>query len=182
MKGIVFTEFLGMVEDRFGGETVERIIEEAALPSGAAYTAVGTYDHQELVRLAGRLSAAVKVGVPELVQAFGEHLFGRFVQAYPHFFKGVDSAFAFLAAIEDHIHVDVRKLYPDAELPTFVCTTLGPDRMEMTYRSKRPFGDLAEGLIRGCIKHFGERIAVQRETLPGESGTAIRFTLTRTKS
>ena len=32
MKGIVFTEFLEMVEDQFGLETVDDIIEAADLP------------------------------------------------------------------------------------------------------------------------------------------------------
>jgi hypothetical protein len=50
----------------------------------------------------------------------------------------------------------------------------------MTCRSVRHFGDLAEGLIRACIAHFGERVAVRREDLTVTSGSAIRFTLSRT--
>ena len=34
MKGIVFTEFLEMVEDKFSPELADRIIEGAELPSG----------------------------------------------------------------------------------------------------------------------------------------------------
>jgi hypothetical protein len=49
----------------------------------------------------------------------------------------------------------------------------------MTYRSPRPFTDFAEGLIMGCIKHFGERINVEREDLPTENGAAARFMLSR---
>ena len=52
--------------------------------------------------------------------------------------------------------------------------------LEMTCRSVRHFGDLAEGLIRACIAHFGERVAVRREDLTVTSGSAIRFTLSRT--
>jgi hypothetical protein len=178
MKGIVFTEFLEMVEDHFGDAAVERIIEEATLPSGAAYTSVGTYDHRELVQLVKRLSVATGIGVSELVCVFGRHLFSRFVDSYPHFFEGVDSAFDFLESIEKHIHVEVRKLYPDAELPTFACHTRGPGHLEILYRSTRPFGDLAEGLIMGCIEYFGEPIEVRRENLPQDTGMAVRFVLT----
>ena len=42
MKGIVFTEFLEMVEAQFGLDTVDAIIENSDLPSRGAYTAVGT--------------------------------------------------------------------------------------------------------------------------------------------
>jgi len=41
MKGIVFTEFLEMVENKFSPELADRIIEGAEVPSGGVYTAVG---------------------------------------------------------------------------------------------------------------------------------------------
>jgi hypothetical protein len=167
-----------MVEDHFGDAAVERIIDEAPLPSGGAYTSVGTYDYRELMRLVKRLSVATGIDVSELVYVFGRHLFSRFVDAYPHFFDGVDSAFDFLDSIEKQIPVEVRKLYPDAELPTFTCHSRGPGHLEILYCSTRPFGDLAEGLIMGCIDYFGEEIAVRRENLPQATGVGVRFVLT----
>src|SRR5438445_13808374 len=119
MKGVVFTEFLEMVEERFSAEIADRIIEAADLPSGGAYTAVGTYDHHELLRIVSELSGVTQLPVAQLVRAFGKHLFARFVCLYPQFFEGAGNAFAFLLKIEDHIHVEVRKLYSDAELPRF---------------------------------------------------------------
>ena len=47
MKGVVFTEFIEMVEDKFSADIADQIIEEADLPSGGVYTSVGTYDHAE---------------------------------------------------------------------------------------------------------------------------------------
>jgi hypothetical protein len=179
MKGVVFTEFMDMVEDRFGLETVERILEEAAPPSGGAYTAVSTYDFRELVALAGALSGATGTPLPDLVRAFGRHLFARFVKAFPVFFQPGLDAFTFLNSIDGHIHVEVRKLYPDAELPSFECKPMGADRLEMIYRSNRPFADFAEGLIQGCAEHFREPLRIEREPLPAAQGQAVRFTLTR---
>ena len=49
MKGIVFTEFLEMVETKFGLETVDNIIENSDLKSEGIYTSVGTYDFNEMV-------------------------------------------------------------------------------------------------------------------------------------
>lgn len=177
MKGIVFTEFLDMVEEKFSIEVAEEIIEASELASGGAYTAVGTYDHSEMLQLVGQLSRISGADARTLVMTFGRHLFGRFSKVYPKFFEGVPSAYAFLGSIENHIHVEVRKLYPEAELPTFECRNGEPRRMEMVYRSKRPFGDLAEGLILGCIDHFGEDIELSREDLPAEQGSVIRFTM-----
>jgi hypothetical protein len=51
MKGIVFTEFIEMVEQRFGYEIVDELLTETELPSGGAYTAIGTYSHHEIVAI-----------------------------------------------------------------------------------------------------------------------------------
>jgi hypothetical protein len=177
MKGIVFTEFLDMVEEKFSIEVAEEIIEAAELPSGGVYTSVGTYDHGEILQLVGHLSRIASADPQTLVMTFGQHLFGRFFKGYPQLFEDVPSAFAFLGSIENHIHVEVKKLYPEAELPTFECSNGKPGHMEMMYRSARPFGDLAEGLILGCFDHFGENIELSREDLSAEAGSVIRFSM-----
>lgn len=181
MKGIVFREFLDMVDDQFGMEVVDRIIEEADLQSGGAYTSVASYDHHEIIRLIDQLHRATGTPVPDLVQAFGRHLFGRFRALYPAFFAGIGSAFDLLERVESIIHVEVRKLYPDAELPTFDCTRPAPGRLTMLYRSQRPFADLAEGLMHGCVAYFGQDIEIRREDLATGPGgeTRASFELTR---
>lgn len=177
MKGMVFTEFLEMVEERFSPAIADRIIEHSDLESGGAYTAVGTYDHSEMIQLVSHLSTETGIAVPDLLRTFGQQLFARFVGSYPQFFAGVQSTFDFLTNIEGYIHVEVRKLYPDADLPTFEYDTSEPGRLTMVYRSSRPFAALAEGLILGCIEHFGETIDVQREDLSAGQGMYVRFTL-----
>ncbi|MHC5537349.1 heme NO-binding domain-containing protein [Singulisphaera rosea] len=180
MKGIVFREFLEMVEEVFGMDVTDRIIEESGLPSGGAYTSVATYDHHEILTLVGKLHEQTQIPVADLVRAFGRHLFQRFVTLYPAFFVDVPSAFAFLERIDGIIHVEVRKLYPDAELPGFECEPLDPDRLVMTYRSQRPFAELAEGLIQGCVEHYKEAITIEREDLEGSPDeTRARFLLTK---
>ncbi|MGI9490559.1 MAG: heme NO-binding domain-containing protein [Geminicoccaceae bacterium] len=179
MKGIVFTEFLEMVEDRFSPETADQIIEQANLPSGGVYTAVGTYDHAEIVALVQQLSKETGASLSVLLHAFGKHLFTRFVAGFPHFFEGEENAFDFLAQVEDYIHVEVKKLYPDAELPSVLAAKDGPGRMTIVYRSDRGMADLAHGLIEGCIEHFGESIDIGVTDLAGEAGRHVRFDLAR---
>ena len=176
MKGIVFTEFLDMVETTISADMVDDVIEAARIPSGGAYTAVGTYDHKEMVSLVGALSEYSGQPVPALLRQFGQHLFGRFVVLYPVFFEGVENALEFLARVEGVIHEEVLKLYPDAELPRFEARWTGPGTLTLVYRSPRHMGDLAHGLIEGCVSHFGDPVGVRRETLPDG---AEEFTLTR---
>ena len=176
MKGIIFTEFLEMVEEKFSPEVADQIIEASDLATGGSYTSVGTYHHSELIEMVGHLSKQSGVDVVPLVKTFGEHLFGRFVDLYPEFFEGRETCFSFLGLIENHVHVEVQKLYPDAELPTFATEQTEPNKMEMTYQSVRPFAPVAEGLILGCIAHYKEDIMVTVEDLSGD-GTHARFTL-----
>jgi hypothetical protein len=179
MKGIVFSEFLEFVEERFDADRVDDMIELAAPPSEGAYTSVGTYDHREMLQLVGALSELSDIPVPELVRVFGRHLFGRLSIAYPKFMEGADSSFKFLQNVENYIHVEVRKLYSDADLPQFEFEFPNPEQMVLTYHSVRPFADLAQGMMEGCIAHFGEEIAIEREDLSPKSGYTTRFILTR---
>lgn len=177
MKGIVFTELIEMVENDLGFEIADRMIVGADLDNSGSYTSVGTYDHSQLIQLVVSLSAETGIEVPELVRAFGKHLFMRFHELYPHFFEGINSALQFLPLVEKYIHVEVRKLYPDAELPSFECEESN-GVLKMTYSSTRPFADLAEGLILSCIDHFGKLVNVDRLDLEPKDGTHACFTLT----
>lgn len=179
MKGVVFTEFLDMVEGKFSADMVDEIIEITNPPNGGAYTTVGTYPHEELVAMVIALSEKTAIATKTLVFVFGQHLFDRFFVRYPNFFEGVSTAFDFLSTIESIIHVEVKKLYPDAQLPRFVTEKHTQTELILVYQSARHFGDLAEGLMQGCIEHFNERINVVREDIPTDDGNAnIRFLLT----
>jgi hypothetical protein len=182
MKGIVFCEFISMVEEYFSLDIADRIIASSELATGGAYTSAGTYDHREFVQLITRLSEETKVPVPDLVCTFGRHLCKRFAMLYPSFFAECQSTFEFLASVDGKIHVEVRKLYPDAQLPEFAHAFPEPGCMVFTYRSKQPLADLAEGLIQGAIAHYGEKINLTRDNLPCADGAHVRFTLKRNMS
>jgi hypothetical protein len=175
MKGMVFTAFLEMVEKNFSADMVDDIIDDANLPSGGAYTAVGTYDHTELVSMVVALSKRTGIPASDLVEIFGENMFSLFYINYSNFFTDVPNAFTFLLGVDKVIHVEVLKLYPDARLPKFDCELNG-DTLSMIYRSPRCFSDLALGLIRGCGKHFAENLHIERKDLSPES---TKFIITK---
>ncbi len=175
MKGLVFSEFIEFVEDSFSSDIADEMIDASSLSSLGAYTAVGTYNHGELLALVTTLSRLTDTPIPHLVQTFGRHLFGRLAAGHPDFLKGVDCSFDFLQLIENHIHVEVRKLYPDAELPSFEEARPDPNHLILTYRSQRPFNDLAMGLIEGCVAHFKEQVQITRQELHSSDGYAMQF-------
>lgn len=176
MKGIVFTEFLEMVESKFGYEVVDHIIEQSNLESNGVYTSIGTYSHGEIVQLLGNLSYKTKIDAQVLLKAFGEYIFDTFLSSYPQFFDAEDNAFDFLKSIDNHIHVEVQKLYPDATLPKFDTVEQEDGTLHMIYKSERKMGALAEGLIERSIIHYKQPHTVDKE-LVNEDGSEVKFTI-----
>lgn len=178
MKGIVFTEFLEMVEHKFGYEVVDQIINSSDLDSNGIYTAVGTYPHSEVVQLLMNLSDTVKLDPALLLEEFGKYLYNTFLQSYPQFFTSVDNAFAFLHSIDRHIHVEVLKLYPDATLPKFDSKETDDGTMVMTYKSERKMAALALGLIKKSVEHYGEDCDITTTNIE-KDGSVVQFVIKR---
>ncbi len=178
MKGIVFTEFLDMVEKKFGYEVVDHIIEKSELPSDGIYTSVGTYHHSEVVQLLMNLSDKVEIEPMVLLKEFGKYLFDTFLGQYPQFFSAHDNSFDFLMSIDNHIHVEVQKLYPEATLPKFDSEVLADGRMIMVYQSERKMAALAEGLMEKAFLHYDENCEVSKEVLK-EDGSEVKFTISK---
>lgn len=179
MKGIVFVEFLTMVEQTFDANMVDDIIDDSNLESGGAYTSVGTYPHTEMLQMVGALSKRTDTPVPKLVYAFARYLFKRFTVLMPQFFEEPKDAFEFLGTVHDVIHVEVQKLYPDAKLPEFETIQNNDNEMVMIYKSRCPFADLAHGLIEGAIEYYKKDITVAVEDRNTEEFYSRVFTLKR---
>ncbi|MFT4746230.1 MAG: hypothetical protein ACI8XG_000300 [Congregibacter sp.] len=178
MKGILFTEFNEMVETQFSPELLDEIIVECDLASGGAYTTVGTYDHDELIQMVTKLAEKTNTSADDLVFAFGEHLAGRLATLFPSFFDESKSMFEFMKSLDNHIHVEVQKLYPDAALPKFSFDDTDPSCLIMEYQSPRGFSTLAHGLMQGVVKYYNEAITIKPEHISGNSH--VRFHLTKT--
>ena len=163
-----------MVEEKFGEEVAETIIENANLPSQGAYTSVGTYDHKEMYSLIRELHKKTDMPVPQLMHAYGFYLFATLANAYQPMLSGIDNAFDMLRSVDKYIHVEVRKLYPDAELPHFEVNDIGSGKLEMIYTSERKMSDVAAGLIEGCLMHYKEKATVTKEMIIAD-GTKVKF-------
>lgn len=175
MKGIVFTEFLDMVEREFGEALMEDIIDNANLASGGAYTSVGSYPAEEMTALVRQLSMKTQLPNEALLEKFGFALFQGLHRSYPHFFTEGE-LFDFLASIHTHIHVEVKKLYTDAELPNLHVVERTSHKMVLLYESPRKMGDLARGLLKASINFFEGEILLTEE-LAEADGSKVKFTL-----
>ena len=156
MKGIILAEFVEYIEQQLGDVTAQKIIDESGVESEGAYSRVGMYDYQELIELLTQAVAETETEAEVLLEGFSEHLFKMFKRDYSVFFNGVESAGEMLSQIDNHIHVEVKKLYPDAELPSFDYVQEGT-KMTLSYSSPRPLASVARALVGACLKYFGDK-------------------------
>lgn len=161
MKGLVFTELLAMADDALGEDVVDGVLSALPLDSGGAYTAVGVYPCSELVQIVGALSERTGTSVPELQRAFGGWMLRYFVKHYPDVFAESQCALDLLERVDGEVHVEVRKLYPDAELPSFDTERVQPGHLRMTYRSARPLVPFCHGLIDACVTHYNQQAEIK---------------------
>jgi len=182
MRGLIFTEFISLVEEKFGLRLADELLSQPGLTDGGAYTSVGNYSHREMLTLVVGLAERTGLPVPDLCKVFGEWLFPKLAASFDFAVKPYANAFDFLRSLDGVIHVEVRKLYPDAQLPHVPVTSVSDRELVMEYRSERPFADVAEGLLRGCMAWFGERATLRREPLPPDGAHAARFTITRSEA
>jgi len=174
MKGIIFTDFLELVEEKFGLEMVDKIINQSDLESSGVYTAVGTYDFSEMLQLVTHLSTNTDIAVDDLLLVFSEHLFKTLIKSHPDLVSHYEGPMDLLASIENHIHVEVQKIYPDAQLPTFELEERTENRMVLIYKSDKALYVLGKGLMLETFKLFKVPAKIDIEKLNDE-GTVVRF-------
>jgi hypothetical protein len=178
MKGIVFTEFLDLIEDKFGLEMVDKIIYQSNLGSGGVYTAVGTYSFSEMLLLLTNLSKNTGISPDDLLLVYGEHFFSVIETSYPDLLATYNDAIEMLASIENHIHVEVLKIYPDAELPTFIVENKTKTSITMVYKSSRAMHHFGLGLMNKTFEYFNSSATILLNKIKGD-GTEVRFTVNK---
>ena len=174
MKGIVFTEFFELIEELHDYEMVDRVIQESKVESGGNYTAIGSYDFQELVKLLSTYSNISGNSIDTSLRLFGHKLLKAFNSGYGGFFEPYDSARDFLKTVDSTIHVEVYKLYPDAELPSIQVEEIDDHSFKLTYRSLRALGALAQGLIEATFELYEDPHSTEIEST-SEKGDEIVF-------
>ena len=173
MKGLVFTELLEYVENNFGFDMADKIIEEAKLPNNGSFTQAGNYPFEELVRLVVALSKESNIEVPKLLEIFGEHMFSRLISLNPQLKDNFESSLDLISRVDDIIHPEVQKLYPGADLPKFNLIQRSENKIVIDDISSKHLEPFAIGLMNGSAKYFNEKIIISQEKIDD----ITRFTL-----
>ena len=113
-----------------------------------------------------------------MLEGFGQFCFGKWVAYTPAHFDTKD-LFDIMAGIDDFHEHEVRKLYPDAELPSFKVESRDERTLVLRYVSCKPLADLAAGVIKGAAAHLGETIQIKHWPVVDGTEAHVRFEVTR---
>jgi len=177
VKGII----LNLVEEAIvadhGEVTWEALLESAQVDG--VYTSLGNYADDDLARLLAGGAETLGVDIGDLSRELGRRALAGLAARYPHYLERHASTRSLLLTLDDVIHAEVRKLYPDSSPPDFWCENRDhPTTLVVHYRSQRRLCALAEGMIHGAAAHYGEQVTITHDTcmLDGADDCTLRVT------
>lgn len=171
MKGIIFNVVEDAVTKLHGASAWDDILDHAEV--SGAYTALGTYPDAELMSIVGSACELTGADQIDLLRVVGRAILPDLAAHVDDVVDHNGTAFEFLAVIDDVIHVEVRKLYPDAATPTIKTRSIDDHSIEVTYGSARGLWALAEGLILGAGDLFNQPLIVTRHPEPSADGETV---------
>jgi len=179
MKGIMFTELLGMVEKLHGEAMVDAVLDRLRLSTGGAYTSVGHYPVHELMTLIDAFAAAAGMPSEALQRAFGAWIVARFTLLYPAVFQPGACPLDTLERIEAEVHIEIEKLWPASALPSVLTERIEDHRMRLTYTSPRPLVEFWRGIIDAVIAAAGDtaEVTLDDRSVPGRSDAVFTIRL-----
>ena len=175
MKGIVFNSVEEAVTELHGAETWDELVERAGV--SGAYTALGSYPDEELLALVGAACELTGQQADDVLRVLGRHALPVLAAQVEELIDRDGHVFDFLASVHGIIHVEVRKLSPEATPPDLMAERLADDVLQLTYRSPRALAPLAEGLIVGAGDMYSQPVAVTVTDRGGSDATVFEVRL-----
>jgi len=158
VKGVLFNVAEDVVNETLGAAAWDGALRHACVDG--IYTSIGDYPHGELDAIVDAIAGSTGLAPADVLRHVGRHGYEPLVQRQPALVAGIDDLGALLHRLEEVIHPEVHKLYPDATPPEFSVADLGPGSWELVYRSDRGLCHLAEGLVQGAAASFATTVEV----------------------
>jgi hypothetical protein len=160
MKGVIFNIVEEIVIELYDADTWDALLDAAN--SDGVFTALGDYPSSELVAIVMAASEATGLAPADVLELVGRRAFPKLLERMPEASRPpLSDPFTFLRGVNDIIHPEVRKLYPDSVPPAFEFADVD-GALQLTYRSKRGMQSLAEGLMYGVGDMHGVELSIER--------------------
>ena len=160
MKGILFNVVEDVVTEAMSADAWDDVIDEAHVDG--SYTSLASYPDTDLTAIVTAIASATGLSVGDTLKLAGRLGFKHLARRTPHVLDGIGGWQQLVGSLDDIIHPEVRKIYPDAEVPGFATTDIDGG-LRVVYTSRRQLCSLAEGLIVGGGEWYGHHLTVTHE-------------------
>ena len=156
MKGLIFNLLEEFLVARCGETGYELILADCQLITAKPSLMVGpgSYPDQDFTAIIASAVNRLDLGPDELLRELGRTAIPLLASRYPQFFSRSTHSREFFASLNFIHHLEVKKLYKDAELPHFRCENKADGRLVIAYLSGRGLCHLFSGLIDGVADHY----------------------------
>jgi hypothetical protein len=152
VKGVVFNIVQEVVEEHLGQDVWDDAVDRADVDG--AYTSLGNYPDADLEQLVGSLSDLSQLSHNDVLVFAGRHGFRQLADRHPDLVAPYSGWRGVVEHLDDIIHPEVAKIYPDTDTPSFTTFAQPDGSVHMVYESRRQLCSLAEGLVLGLGDWF----------------------------
>lgn len=178
MQGAIFNAFADMITEQMGMQQWNALLDATRPPSQGIYTRGEQYDDSELSNMLLVLCDKTGLPIEQLLENFGLYLFDKLYVNSPADLSSVSNLSDFLLAIDSVIHVEVKRLHPDAYLPKFEYEKSADNTLIMYYSSKRKLCYVSIGLIQGAAKQFKQQVEIAHLECMHHGAERCKFKIT----
>lgn len=159
MRGVVVVGLEDYVQNTYSLATWQAILESTG-HEDLIITVSDFYPDEAAIAIVAAAAEATDTDLAVFIEDFGKYLFGTLKQYYDFVIAGMDSLDQLLHSLEEVIHPQVKKMHPDAVVPSFRVENKHNGWL-VYYKSQRQLYPLAIGLIYGAADHFNESIHIE---------------------
>jgi hypothetical protein len=162
MKGIIVNCLKNLVNEKFGNNKWEEILEDSGLDPTLAIHPMENIDDNTVMRVLDSTCKVLNITFEQAIDVFGEYWVNVFApKVYQVYYRDLTSAKDFILKMNE-IHKKTTRDMEGAEPPRFEYSWKGNKILIMKYKSKRGLIDLAVSLLKGVGIYFKEDIKVRK--------------------
>ncbi len=162
MKGTIVLCLKEIVENEFGEEVWKKLLTENGVDPNIKILPISDVDDSIVVGIIKSLCEYLDKSLEEVAEIFGDYWINVYSQRlYKFYYKGASNAKEFLLKMDD-VHVTMTKMMKNANPPRFRYEWKDDKTLIMRYYSDRDLIEIAEGLVKGVAKYYGEKLVITR--------------------
>jgi hypothetical protein len=177
MKGHIFNLLEKFIIEITDANVYESIIAECRLITKGPFIRPGKYPDEDLAEIVDKTVQYLGITVNEAHYAFGKWIFPHLLLISAPEVRELRNPKALFLQL-DYIHrIELKKLWPDAEPPTFQCEDTGPAQLRMIYDSRREMFDLVDGVIASVADYYKYDISFTKSYIDQQNYRICQYDL-----